>query len=805
VAARAGATFSYYATLAVLRHVGLDTGGVARDRIDFFVSHAGGDRAWAEWVAWQLTEAGYGVELDVWDWQTGQNFVTAISDALARCTRVVALFSAAYFDRSRYTTLEWSAAALHAPGMTDSRLVPLRVENIPPEAMPAVLRPLVFCDLFGLDADQARRVLLDSVKGPRRPDGAPVFPGREAPRSLSRLGGSGPRLPGSVPRVWNIPARNPGFTGRDGLLVALRETLTSGGRASVQALHGMGGVGKTQLAAEYAWRFAGAYELAWWVDAEQAGLIGDQFAVLGAALGCVAADSGAEVVRGAVLAELRERGRWLLIFDNAQAPGDLTGWLPGGGHVLITSRQHQWDEIAAPVEVDVLGRPESVDILAGRVSGLTEVDAGQLAAELGDLPLALAQAAGYLAETGMGAGDYLTLLRTRAGQVLAQGRPMSYPRSLAAATQLAADKLACDDPLAAELASVCAFLAPEPISEDLLTSAAEKLPPGLAVRVADLMAWRQTLAHVGRQALARVDYRGLQMHRVTQAILRDRLTASEVAAMKERVNAILVANDPGDPKDPATWPEWARLMPHLLAVDLAAAASPLRSLACRGCWYLIMRGDTRAGYALASNLRQQWRDRLGDTDPHVREITHDLGWALRDMGSYARARDLAQDTLAHQRQVLGEDDSDTLRTASSLATSLRALGEVQAARDLDHDTLNRRRHVIGDDHPETLRSARHLADDLRALGEVQAARELDQDTLNRYRRVLGDDHPETLRCATNLASDLRALGHMQTARDLDQDVLERCRRVLGEDHPHTLESASNLCDDLSALGKADGL
>ena len=77
------------------------------DRKDFFVSHAGADRAWAEWVAWQLTDAGYTVELDVWDWAAGQNFMTAMSDALDRCDRVVALFSAAYFERERYTIDEW--------------------------------------------------------------------------------------------------------------------------------------------------------------------------------------------------------------------------------------------------------------------------------------------------------------------------------------------------------------------------------------------------------------------------------------------------------------------------------------------------------------------------------------------------------------------------------------------------------------------------------------------------------------------------------------------------------------------------
>jgi hypothetical protein len=128
---------------------------VVGDRTDFFVSHAGGDRAWAEWVAWQLTEAGYTVEPDVWDWAAGQNFVTAMSDALERCARVVALFSAAYFDRSRYTSDEWSVAALHVPGTGEGRLVPVRVQDVPAKDMPAVLRPLVYRDLFGLGEEQA--------------------------------------------------------------------------------------------------------------------------------------------------------------------------------------------------------------------------------------------------------------------------------------------------------------------------------------------------------------------------------------------------------------------------------------------------------------------------------------------------------------------------------------------------------------------------------------------------------------------------------------------------------------------------
>ena len=607
---------------------------------------------------------------------------------------------------------------------------------------------------------------------------------------------------GARPRVWNIPARNPGFTGRDGLLAGVREELLAGDKAVVQALHGMGGVGKTQLAAEYAHRFAGAYDLAWWINAEQGGLIGDQVAALGVALGCVRPGAGTGAVRAAVLAELRHRGRWLLVFDNAEDPADVAPWLPGGGgHVLITSRQRGWDEVAAPVQVDVLARAESVAILRARVSVLPGADADKLAAELGDLPLAIAQAAGFMADTGMTADEFLVLLRTRAGQLLAQGTPGSYPRSLAAATGLIADRLARQDPAAAELASVCAFLAPEPIPESLFTDAASVLPGELAARAADPLAWRQTLAHLTRQSLARIDHRGLQMHRLTQAILRDRLTPAQAAATRNYAEAMLAAGDPVDMANPATWPRWAQLTPHVLAAGPAATDNPaLRELAGHMCWYLLERGDIRTAQDLASDLYQRWRDRLGEDHPHTLTAAHYLAWTLLEMGRHAESRDLNQDTLA-RRRVLGPDHLDTLFSAHNLAINLRKLGDVQAARDLNQDTLARHRRIRGHDHPDTMSSATILAHDLRVLGELQAARDLDEDTLARRRRILGHDHPDTMNSAHNLAYDLRALGEVQAARDLDHDTLARRRRILGHDHFDTLASAASLATDLRALGE----
>jgi tetratricopeptide repeat protein/NB-ARC domain-containing protein len=575
-------------------------------------------------------------------------------------------------------------------------------------------------------------------------------------------------------------------------------------KAVVQAFQGMGGVGKTQLAIEYAYQFAGAYDLAWWVNAEQAGLIGDQFAALGAALGCVQAGASAEAVRAAVLGELRDRGRWLLVFDNAESPADVSPWLPGGGgHALITSRERNWAEVAAPVEVDVLSRDESVALLRDRVTGLGAADAAQLADALGDLPLAIAQAAGFMAEAGVPATQYLELLRTQAGKLLDQAAPgASYPRSLAAATGITVDRLRIADPAAAELASVCAFLGPEPIPEDLFTSAPGKLPDDVAVRVADPLAWRQTLARLARRSLARIDERGLVMHRLTQAILRDRLTADHAVAARTSAEAILAAADPGDSTNPVTWPRWAQLMPHLLAADLAAAGNPdLRWMACDACWYLLARGDTRTAHDLATDLWQNWRDRLGDDDVHTQAMAVYVAWALREMGRYAEARELDEGTLARKRRVLGENHPDTLSLANNLANNLRQLGEHQAARQLNEDTLARKRRVLGENHPSTLGSASSLANDLTSLGEHQAARELNEDTLARRRHVLGANHPDALSSANNLAINLRALGEPRAARELDEDTLARRRRVLGANHPYTLNSASNLAADLRALGE----
>ncbi|HUN36978.1 MAG TPA: FxSxx-COOH system tetratricopeptide repeat protein [Trebonia sp.] len=585
-------------------------------------------------------------------------------------------------------------------------------------------------------------------------------------------------------------------------MAAVQAGLRSGDRGRVQALYGPGGVGKTQLATEYAHRFAADYDVVWWITAERVGLIGAQFAELAEELDCAPQRAALPDMQRAALAALRQRDRWLLVFDNAEDPHALSSLLPGGvGHVLITSRTNRWVEVAIAVEVDQLTRPESVALLQSRLPGLAATDADQLAEELGDLPLAVAQAGGYIADTGMPVNEYRNLLASQAGQLMNLGRPSSYPQSLAAVVQLSYDQLRANHPAAGDLAEICAFLAPEPVPLPWFTRDFAPVSGPLEEAASDPLAWRQAIAEVRRSLLVRLDQQGVVMHRLTQAIVRDYLTGGTKAAIAASAAAMVVANRPADSEAPSTWPEWARFLPHLLAINPATADTPeVKVIGCDAVWYLVRRGDHSNAHSLSEQLYRTWRDRSGADDPHTLLAAHALSYVLLEVGRPHEALRLEKDTLARRRRVLGPDHADTLRSASVLGLILSDSGDSRTGRELEEDTFARSRRVLGEDHPDTLRYANNLIGSRRDLGDLQAARTLAEDSLPRFRRVFGEDHPNTRACAGNLANTLSQLGFHDAALKLGSDIFERFREILGADHPTTLSAANNLSADLFDLG-----
>ena len=234
-------------------------------------------------------------------------------------------------------------------------------------------------------------------------------------------------------RVWTIPARVRGFTGRAELLAELEETLQSGEPIVVQAVTGMGGIGKTTAAIEYAHRHRDEFDIAWWVPAEDPALIPQRLAELALALALSAATDAAGVGVARLLGELARRDRWLLVFDNAEDPRALSRFLPeGSGQVLITSRSPTWRGIADVVGVREFTRTESITLLRWLAPDVTDVEADRVAAAVGDLPLAIEQAGSLLADTGMLVDKYLRLLGERAQDVLDHDPGVAYPRSVAA-------------------------------------------------------------------------------------------------------------------------------------------------------------------------------------------------------------------------------------------------------------------------------------------------------------------------------------------------------------------------------------
>ncbi len=622
-----------------------------------------------------------------------------------------------------------------------------------------------------------------------------------------RRGDSGTTAWTLEPTIRRLDPRNPRFVGRVALLDEMRSSLLEGNTTVIQTLHGGGGVGKTQLALEYAHRFSGDYSLIWWINAEHSDLVAAQYSDLAMALKLPTASDQSRAA-AAAFSWLQSHGGWLIVLDNAESPDRVRSWIPSGpGHLIITSRSHRWRELAYQIDVDILDRAESIQLLTGHNPDINLADAAHLAENLGDLPLALVQAAGFLEGSGTSAEEYIGLLESHALEVLDAGKPTTYPETLAAALRIACDRMALADPVALKMLTRCALLSPEPIPQRLIlfeessSSVAER---GLRARTNSPVAALTSLSRIVEHGLARHVSDGIQVHRLTQAFLRDNVPLSESVRVKADLEKSLLQLSPGPPANPDTWHLWGLLLPHILALEPAESdSSQFRNLACDAAFYLLSRAQTQAAEGLLRVLAGRWEERLGGEDATTLRARHNLALAWRYLGRISDALSLDEETWARSRRAHGIEDPQTLRSANSVGNDLQRIGEIERSRAIHEDTLVRRRRVLGEDDVDTLNSAHNLANSLRDLGEFDGALHLNEEVLRRRTKTLGLNHPHTLHSMDNLATDLLALGRTVEALPLLRSVVVRRTELLGADHPDTLESVSGLARALLLSGETE--
>ena len=520
-----------------------------------------------------------------------------------------------------------------------------------------------------------------------------------------------------MPPIWNIGyVQNHQFTGRENEIASLRRSFDAGGRSAVtQVAHGLGGIGKTQIAIEYAYRFRDAYKLVWWIPSEDESSLAAAYCLLAQKLNLPVSElTDQQIIIPAVRDWLERHDRWLLVFDNANKPDNLFAYLPKSatGHVLITSRFAHWSDIVKTVPLDEWPRADSVRYVKKRLNSANARQAKELAKELGDLPLALAQATGYiLSVPGLSIDEYLELYRTKRDELWKFEQPPSqYEATVATTWKVTVEKLS---PASRSLLCLAAFWAADNIPRKLLDDGKSLLSADLLELVASDLHWNQAFGEIHGFSLVDGAKDRFSMHRMLQSAIRHRLTGEQRDAFSRLAVELVNHAFPYKEEDTTTWRLSGDLMPHVTAV--------------------VKHSESNAPETCGRLLNK-------------------AGLYTRLMGQYGEARRLLKQAIEIGERHY-EPDHPTLATRySNLALVERALGNFSEARRLLKQAIEIGERHYEPDHPTLATRYSNLALVERALGNFSEARDLASRALKIANQKLGPEHPTTKTIAAVLAS-----------------------------------------------------
>jgi hypothetical protein len=612
-------------------------------------------------------------------------------------------------------------------------------------------------------------------------------------------------LPGTAgrPPVCRLPPAEARYVERPTLSAALEAAMVaaSGRRARLGApvpvvLSGAVGTGKSVCVAEYARRSGGRYAAVWWVDARDSRTLGAGLAELAAAAGL---GPGWDAATG--IPELFERigrsGRWLAVFDgvdDADAPDalfDLLTRCGPGGDVLVTTRIADWG--LAAVEQCAAGlfeRTESVALLSAHLPDGTPSTLDPLAAAMGDLPLAVAQAAALVKAGWFGAEDLARRAAAAPGALLssapaARRRPGT--ASVIGAWAPVLDRIEAEVPRARPILGLLGVLAPAAVPLRLFTGS------GAVEEV-------EAVAAVADSGLVPVGGGAFHANPLFQSFVLERIGAEHAARLREQARVLLAAGDLGDPRDLRASAGYDTILPHAFAVDLAAGRDPgCRALLLRLAHHLAARGDAVAAGRLATAAYELWGAQDGPRDTFVLGARAEMARALFRSGDPDGAARIDRELTAAYTETEGPDGPAALRAELDLATDLSACGDLETATVMLERLIRRLAVRFGPESREKLRAVHNAAHGARALGRSERALRLDAPNLRALTRTLGPGHPDTLRSAYGLGLDLRILGDPAGALALHQDTYEHLAELYGPDHPAPLDARYAVAVDLRLL------
>ncbi len=645
-------------------------------------------------------------------------------------------------------------------------------------------------------------------------------------KTLAELGLE-PSTP-SVPRMWTIPlARTPFFTGREHLLTLLHERLSTAKVAALihpQALYGLGGIGKTRTAAEYAFRYGDHYTHVFWVHAATRDTLLTDFVALARLLGLPEKDEADQPqIVATVRRWLADHKGWLLVLDNAEDLSLALEFLPTKhkGYVLFTTQVQAAGTIATSIEVEKLSLREGILLLLqwsrlldsdtplDNVQATDRAAAERIVKEMDGLPLAIVQAGAFVQETGCSLADYLSLYATHRKALLARTSRLllDHPDTVATTWSLSFQHIEQTSPVAADLLRLCAFLAPDAIPEDLLTRGITELDSVLGSVVADPLQFNETLGILLRYSLIQrhAETHTLSIHRLIQAVLKENMDQQTQRAWAERTVRIVNAAFPDIDANVDTEAHYLSYLPHVQECATLIERYQLHfpesaQLLFKAGAFLFFHGFQPQSQLLHLQALAIREKMLGPEHPATAESLNNLGVLYRTRGDYAQAERFHLRALAIREKTLGSEHSVTAQSLNNLGVLYRSQGRYELAEPLLQRALSIRKQSLGAEHLATLYSFFNLAKLYTEQRKYEQAKQLLQQALATGEQALKPGHPliaHNLNLLARLSYDQR---NYEQAEMLWKQSLAMMEQTLGAEHP----TVAGYLNDLAELYAAQG-